>query len=209
MAGHPLFAALYDRMTARAERAGLADLRASVVAPAVGRTLELGAGTGANAAHYPAAVSQLVLTEPDQHMARRLRDKLAGAPPAPSYEVVEAGAERLPFDDASFDTVVCTLVLCTVGDPAVACGEVARVLRPAGRLLLLEHVRDPGSLGRWQDRLRRPWGWVAGGCQPNRDTRATLAAAGFDISALEPAALPAAPPLVRPAIRGAATPRSG
>ena len=79
MAGHPLFAALYDRMTARAERAGLADLRASVVAPAVGRTLELGAGTGANAAHYPAAVSQLVLTEPDQHMARRLRDKLAGA----------------------------------------------------------------------------------------------------------------------------------
>lgn len=209
MAGHPLFAALYDRMTARAEHAGLADLRASVVAPAVGRTLELGAGTGANAAHYPAAVSRLVLTEPDPHMARRLRDKLAGAPPAPSYEVVEAGAERLPFDDASFDTVVCTLVLCTVGDPAAVCGEVARVLRPAGRLLLLEHVRDPGALGRWQDRLRRPWGWVAGGCHPNRDTRATLAAAGFDISALEPAALPAAPPLVRPAIRGAATPRSG
>ena len=190
MAGHPLFAALYDRMTARAEHAGLADLRASVVAPAVGRTLELGAGTGANAAHYPAAVSRLVLTEPDPHM-------------------VEAGAERLPFDDASFDTVVCTLVLCTVGDPAAVCGEVARVLRPAGRLLLLEHVRDPGALGRWQDRLRRPWGWVAGGCHPNRDTRATLAAAGFDISALEPAALPAAPPLVRPAIRGAATPRSG
>ena len=75
---------------------------------------------------------------------------------------------------------------------------------------MLEHVREPEArLGRWQDRLRRPWGWVAGGCHPNRDTRATLAAAGFDISALEPAALPAAPPLVRPAIRGAATPRSG
>lgn len=211
MAGHPLFAALYDRMTARAEQAGLADLRASVIAPASGRTLELGAGTGANAAHYPQAVTELILTEPDPHMARRLREKLADAPPGPPYEVVEAGAERLSFDDASFDTVVCTLVLCTVGDPARACAEIARVLRPGGRLLLLEHVRDPaaGTLGTWQDRLRRPWGWVAGGCHPNRDTSATLAAAGFEVAALEPTALPAAPPLVRPAIRGAVPRSSG
>ena len=118
MSGHPLFAALYDRMTARAERAGLADLRTSVIAPATGRTLELGAGTGANAQHYPGSVTELVLTEPDPHMARRLRDKLAARPPRPPWEVVEAGAERLPFDDASFDTVVVTLVLCTVGDPS-------------------------------------------------------------------------------------------
>lgn len=211
MPGHPLFAALYDRMTARAEQAGLADLRASVIAPASGRTLELGAGTGANATHYPAAVSGLVLTEPDPHMARRLREKLAAAPPPVPYEVIEASAERLPFDDAGFDTVVSTLVLCTVGDPARACAEIARVLKPDGRLLLLEHVRDPhgGSLGAWQDRLRRPWGWLAGGCHPNRDTGATLAAAGFDLAALEPAALPAAPPLVRPAIRGAVSRSSG
>jgi ubiquinone/menaquinone biosynthesis C-methylase UbiE len=198
-------------MTARAERAGLADLRASVLAASAGRTLELGAGTGANAPRYPAAVTELVLTEPDPHMARRLREKLAAAPPPFDYEVVESGAERLPFDDDSFDTVASTLVLCTVADPARTAREVARVLRPDGRLLLLEHVRDPrdGSLGRWQDRLRRPWGWLAGGCHPNRDTVATLGVAGFDVSGLEPAELPAAPPLVRPAVRGSAAPPGG
>jgi hypothetical protein len=84
-------------------------------------------------------------------------------------------------------------------------------VRPDGRLLLLEHIRDPGdgSLGRWQGQLRTRWGRVAGGCAPNRDTRATLAAAGFDVTALEPAALPTPPPLVRPARRGSATPSSG
>jgi ubiquinone/menaquinone biosynthesis C-methylase UbiE len=211
MAGHPLFAALYDRMTARAERAGLADLRGSVLAAAAGRTLELGAGTGANAPRYPAAVTELVLTEPDPHMARRLREKLVASPPGVGYEVVETGAEALPFDDDSFDTVASTLVLCTVPDPAKVAREIARVLRPGGSLLLLEHVRDPddGGLGRWQDRLRRPWGWLAGGCHPNRDTVATLAAAEFDVSGLEPAELPAAPPIVRPAVRGSATPPGG
>ena len=211
MAGHPLFAALYDRMTARAERAGLADLRAGVLAGASGRTLELGAGTGSNAAHYPAAVTELVLTEPDPHMARRLREKLSSSPPPFQYEVVEAGAESLPFADDSFDSVASTLVLCTVDDPARTVSEVARVLRPGGGLLLLEHVRDPasGRLARWQDRLRRPWGWFAGGCHPNRDTAATLRGAGFDVSALESAQLPGAPPFVRPAIRGSAAPPSG
>ena len=140
-----------------------------------------------------------------------MREKLSSSPPPFQYEVVEAGAESLPFADDSFDTVASTLVLCTVDDPARTVSEVARVLRPGGGLLLLEHVRDPasGSLGAWQDRLRRPWGWFAGGCHPNRDTASTLRGAGFDVSALEPAQLPGAPPLVRPAIRGSAAPPSG
>jgi ubiquinone/menaquinone biosynthesis C-methylase UbiE len=211
MAGHPIFAALYDRMLAGTERAGLAEMRAAVLARAAGRTLELGAGTGANATHYPAAVTEVVLTEPDPHMARRLRDKLAAEPPGFGHEVVETGAESLPFDDDSFDTAVSTLVLCTVADPARVTAEVARVLRPGGSLLLLEHVRGPaeGRLGRWQDRLERPWGWVAAGCHPNRDTAATLSAAGFDVSGLEPGELPKAPPLVRPMIRGAVGSASG
>jgi ubiquinone/menaquinone biosynthesis C-methylase UbiE len=173
--------------------------------------LELGAGTGANAVHYTDAVTSLVLTEPDPHMARRLRAKLAADPPPFEYEVVETGAEALPAADRSIDTVVSTLVLCTVDEPERAAAEVARVLAPGGRLLLIEHVRDPTGrrLASWQDRLQRPWGWVAGGCHPNRDTRATLAAAGFDLGGLEPAELPAVPPLVRPAVRGVATPASG
>jgi ubiquinone/menaquinone biosynthesis C-methylase UbiE len=211
MAGHPIFAAIYDRMLAGTEKAGLAEMRADLLAQATGRTLELGAGTGANAAHYPPAVSEAVFTEPDPHMVRRLRNKIAAGRPAFAYEVVETGAEHLPFEDGSFDTVISTLVLCTVDDPARTAAEVARVLRPAGTLLLLEHVRDPdeGRLSRWQDRLERPWGWMAAGCHPNRDTAATLRTAGFDVSGLEPAELPKAPPLARPMIRGSVTSTTG
>ena len=114
-------------------------------------------------------------------MARRLRARVADA--GRPVEVVEAPAERLPFEDARFDTAVVTLVLCTVNEPAQALDEIARVLKPGGRLLFLEHVRAPDASGlvRWQDRLERPWGWIAGGCHPNRDTVAAaggLAAAG-------------------------------
>jgi ubiquinone/menaquinone biosynthesis C-methylase UbiE len=207
MSGHPIFAAVYDRMTAAAERGELGEQRAALLARARGRTLELGAGTGANLVHYTSAVAELVVTEPDPHMARRLRDRLATEPPPFPTEVAEVGAEELPFPDDSFDTVAATLVLCTVGDPVRTAAEIARVLRPGGSLLVLEHVRDPddGRLGGWQDRLRRPWGWVAGGCHPNRNTAATLAAAGFDTSGLEPTTVAEFPFLVRPMVRGSVT----
>jgi ubiquinone/menaquinone biosynthesis C-methylase UbiE len=205
---HRFFAAIYDRMLAGTERAGLREMRAEIVGEASGRTLELGAGTGLNLSHYTDAVTELVLTEPDRFMARRLRDRVDAEPPAPSsVEVVETPAESLPFDDASFDTAVATLVFCTVEDSSRAAREVGRVLKPEGRLLYLEHVRDPdeGRLARWQDRLERPWGWFGAGCHPNRDTGATLSGAGFELRA-QPGRLPKAPPWVRPLIRGSATP---
>lgn len=209
MPGHRFFAAVYDRMMAGTEKAGLSDLRAQLLTAASGRVLELGAGTGLNLSHYPEGVTELVLTEPDPFMAKRLRGRVADTRPPFEVEVVEAGAERLPFDDRSFDTVVGTLVLCTVGDPERTASEVARVLRPDGKLLLIEHVRaGDESRARWQDRLERPWGWLAGGCHPNRDTAATLSTS-FDVSALESDALPGfSPPLVKPLIRGAARPLS-
>jgi ubiquinone/menaquinone biosynthesis C-methylase UbiE len=206
MRGHRLFAALYDRMLAGTERAGLTEMRAGLLSGARGRTLELGAGTGLNLRHYPEAVDELVLTEPDPHMARRLRGRLAEEPPlAHSVVVVEAAAESLPFDAASFDTAVCTLVLCSVDDPPRAAAEVARVLRPGGRLLYLEHVRgDERSLARWQDRLERPWGWIGAGCHPNRATGETLIASGLIVERLERERMPKAPPIVRPLIVGTA-----
>ncbi len=181
-------------------------MRAELLGEARGRTLELGAGTGHNLAHYPGSVSELVLTEPDPHMARRLRRRLAALPPdGVSATVVEAPAEALPFDDASFDSFVATLVLCTVEDPERAAREIVRVLRPGGRLLVLEHVRSgQASLARWQDRLERPWGWLAGGCHPNRDTTRALGSAGLDTSSLGPARMPKTVPIVRPMVRGAA-----
>jgi ubiquinone/menaquinone biosynthesis C-methylase UbiE len=198
------FAVIYDAMLKGTEEAGLADLRHRLLAQAGGATLELGAGTGANLGHYTDAVTELVLTEPSEHMAKRLRAKLAEAGRA--AEVVNAPAERLPFEDGRFDTVVGTLVLCTADDPAAAVREAQRVLRPGGQLLFLEHVRgDEPKLARWQDRLEGPWQYLAAGCHPNRDTLATIKASGLTVDSVESETLPKSPPLVRPLIVGRAT----
>jgi ubiquinone/menaquinone biosynthesis C-methylase UbiE len=208
MPGHRLFAAVYDRMLSAQEKAGLRDMRAELLAGARGRVLELGAGTGLNLDHYGDAVTELVLTEPDPHMAKRLRSRVDAAELSFPVEVVEAGAESLPFEDRSFDTAVSTLVFCTIPDARRAADEAARLLKPDGQLLLLEHVRgeEGGRLTRWQDRLERPWGWLGAGCHPNRDTAATLSAR-FDVSGLAQDRLPgSAPPIVKPLIRGAVRP---
>jgi ubiquinone/menaquinone biosynthesis C-methylase UbiE len=208
MPGHRLFAAVYDRMMAAQEKAGLREMRAELLAGARGRVLELGAGTGLNFPHYPAAVTELVLTEPDPHMAKRLRRRVKSTKVPFGVEVIEAEAERLPFEDSSFDTAVSTLVFCSVHNAPQSAAEVARLLKPDGQLLLLEHVRgtEGSRLTRWQDRLERPWGWVGAGCHPNRDTAATLSA-GFDVSGLQEDRFPgSAPPIVKPLIRGAARP---
>lgn len=208
MPGHPIFAALYDRVFAASEKAGLREMRAALLAGAHGRVLELGAGTGLNLDHYGDSVTELVLTEPDPHMAKRLREKLAAEATPFEVNVVETGAEQLPFDDRSFDCVTATLVFCTIPDPEAAAAEVLRVLKPDGALLLIEHVRgeEGGRLSRWQDRLERPWGWIAAGCHPNRDTVSTLGAV-FDVSALQQDGFPGpVPPLAKPLVRGVATP---
>jgi SAM-dependent methyltransferase len=208
---HPIFARFYDRMTAGTERAGLAEMRRELLVSATGRTLELGAGTGHNLAHYTDAVTELVLAEPEPNMARQLRDQLQQTPGlAGRASVIDAPAESLPFDDASFDTVVATLVLCTVEDPGRALAEARRVLVEGGRLIFLEHVRAKSRrLAWWQDRLERPWGFLAGGCHPNRATDQLLAGAGFWIDSIERQKLPKAPPIVRPLVRGIARRPSG
>ena len=198
-----LFAALYDRALEASEEAGLRELRRGLLAEAEGRVVEVGAGTGANLDLYPPAVADLTLVEPDPKMSRRLRRRLAGS--GRPAVVLEAPAERLPFEDGSFDAAVLTLVLCTVPDPAAALAELARVLRPGGRLLFLEHVRaeDP-ELARRQDRWERPWRFLADGCRCNRDTLAAIAAARFELQAVEHGRTPKAPAIVEPLVRGSA-----
>ncbi len=197
------FATVYDRGLRATEEAGLREMRRETLAGASGRTLDLGAGTGVNVGLFPPAVSELVLVEPDPHMLKKLRAKLRGA--GEGVTVIEAGAESLPFAAGSVDTVVFTLVLCTVPDPTAALAEAARVLRPGGRLLFVEHVRsrDPG-LARWQDRLEGPWRFVGDGCHCNRDTVATIEASPFELERVEHDRLPKAVPIVRPLARGSA-----
>ena len=197
------FSALYDRFVKGTEDAGLRDMRRQVLARASGRTVDVGAGTGGNLGLFPPEVTELVFAEPDPHMVKRLLPKLAASGLA--GEVVEAPAEDLPFEDASFDTVVFTLVLCTVPDQAAALAEAARVLRPGGRLLFVEHVRsEEDGLARWQDRLERPWHFFADGCHCNRDTVSAIEASGFTVGDVTRTELPKSPPIVRPLAMGSA-----
>src|SRR3954451_7895326 len=111
------FSAAYDRGFKASEDAGLREMRRELLAQARGRVLELGAGTGLNLEHYPEQIEGLTLVEPDPYMTKQLREKLANSGRSAEISVVEAPGEALPFPEDSFDTVVVTLVLCTVPDP--------------------------------------------------------------------------------------------
>jgi len=205
--GKRLFAACYPRIVALAENAGQRETRRGLISQAAGRTLEIGAGHGLNVPHYGGGVSELVISEPNPHMLRRLRRALDGAvPDVGSWSVVAAGAEALPFDAASFDTVVCTFVLCSVADPRGVLAEVARVLRPGGRLLFLEHVRarDGTALARFQDLVARPHSRIGAGCHPNRRTWQLIEDSALSVERLEHGRQPRAPATVRPTIIGSA-----
>jgi ubiquinone/menaquinone biosynthesis C-methylase UbiE len=199
-----VFAAMYDRMMASTERDGLSARRSELLAQASGDVLEIGGGTGVNLTHYGDGVTSLTVAEPEAPMVKRLEAHIADR--RPGTRLVQAPAEKLPFEDDSFDVVVSTLVLCTVGDQPQALRELRRVLKPGGRLLFIEHVRseDP-KLAKWQDRLLPLNVRVGHGCHCNRATLDGIRAAGFDVTDVEHGSLAHAPPLVRPLIAGVAT----
>jgi ubiquinone/menaquinone biosynthesis C-methylase UbiE len=190
-------AAVYDRGARRVEEAGLAERRRALLASLEGDVLEVGAGTGINLEHYPDG-ARLVLLEPDPHMRRRLEERLVSS--GRRAEIVAAPAETLPFSDASFDAVVSTLVLCSVGDLERALLEIRRVLRPDGRLALIEHVRGEGPRALLQEVIAPPSRLLLA-CSPNRRTADAIRAASF---AFEPETfdLKGGPPWTKPAVQG-------
>ena len=199
------FAAMYDRGLKATEENGLGAMRAELLAEARGRVVEIGAGTGVNLDLYGPAVEDLTLIEPDPHMGARLRQRLEDRDGTVPARLVAAPAEAMPFGEDSFDTAVATLVLCTVPDPVATIGELARVLKPGGKLLFIEHVRsEDADRARWQDRLEKPWRFIADGCYCNRDTSATLGASPFQIETIDQTRMPKAAAIVRPLIRGTA-----
>jgi ubiquinone/menaquinone biosynthesis C-methylase UbiE len=202
------FAAGYDRFMAGTEKAVLRAHRKTLINRVRGSVLEVGGGTGANLSFYGEGIEELVITEPEGPMARRLERKLAGYS-LPAL-VMRAPAEELPFEEQSFDFVVSTLVLCTVDEPAQALGEIRRVLRPSGQLVFLEHIRsDEPGLARWQDRLHGAWARIGHGCHCNRPTLEHIERAGFSIAELEHDRMRRAPPIVRPLVAGVARGGSG
>jgi ubiquinone/menaquinone biosynthesis C-methylase UbiE len=207
VAGGAFGTLIYEPFLWLGERRGMRDRRRRLLADARGQVLEIGAGTGLNYAHYdPAQVEELVLAEPVAEMAARIETKLEAEarPLTARTRVALTPAERLPFDDASFDTVVSTMVLCTVTDPERALEEVRRVLRPAGRLLFCEHVLSgSGRLARWQQRLAAPWAAFAAGCRCDRDTVETIATK-LELGPIRKERWRGMPAIVKPLVVGAA-----
>jgi ubiquinone/menaquinone biosynthesis C-methylase UbiE len=192
---------LYDLMAGRAERRGIGERRRTLLADLEGEVLEVGSGTGASLPYYERA-ARVVALEPDGSMAGRLPGRIAEA--HVPVEVVSAKAESLPFPDETFDAAVSAFVLCSVEDPATVLAEVRRVLKPNGRLVLLEHVRGEGRTASWQRRVTPLHRRLAGNCHLDRDSRATVAAAGFDVTGVERTHLPGTHALVRPGVQGVA-----
>ena len=199
--GSGLSARLYDPFLWWGEKSGLSKKRDRLLAAARGDVLEIGAGTGLNLAHYPPDLDRLVVSEPEQHKADLLLKRAARL--GLDAEFVRASAEALPFEDDSFDTVVATLVFCTVAEPEGAIAEVKRVLRPGGSWLFIEHIRsDRPAIGRIQDRIARPWAAVADGCRCNRRTIEMMEAGGFEVELKSVADKALMPPIARPIVAG-------
>lgn len=178
-----LFLRLYDRFMIPMERVGLGKIRRQLLQKAQGQVLEVGSGTGINFAYYQHA-EKVIAIEP-QPMMRAQSVKRAEEAPVP-IEVIEARGEELPFSDNTFDTVVATLVFCTIPDPVKALHEVRRVCKPDGQILIFEHVRiNHPVLGRLQDGLTPVWKQLCDGCHLNRNTLQLIQQAGFEVTCIE------------------------
>ncbi len=180
---HPRFAAFYEWMTQLASCRRVSDpVRRELVSQASGVVLEIGAGTGLNFPFYtPERCERVEAVEPDPAMLRYARQRLESA--HLPITLTSASIEALPFADQTFDSVVVTLVLCSVADPLQGLQEILRVLRPGGTLLLLEHVRAQGAVpARLQDALVPVTTRLFGNCHWNRDTAQLLQDAGFRIT---------------------------
>jgi len=184
--GHKWFAAAFDTMNriTGTETKFLAKHRPHIAGEATGHVLEVGAGTGANLPYF-AKAEKVVATEPDPYMLERARKRLAELG-VTNIELAEHPAEQLPFEDASFDSAVSTMVFCSVRDPKKALAEIRRVLKPSGSFRFIEHVRPDGGLkARIFDAVTPVWGWFGAGCHPNRRTLESMQEARFEVAELK------------------------
>ncbi|MEA3363322.1 MAG: class I SAM-dependent methyltransferase [Thermodesulfobacteriota bacterium] len=199
-----LMAKSYDYAMRSTEKRCLQKWRKELLAQADGELLEIGAGTGVNLPHYPGRVSQIILSEPDAQMRKYLQRKTEQLQ-KDRFNITSWGAESIEMPDSSFDTIVSTLVLCSVPNLEVSLKEIHRLLRPNGVLLFLEHVisKHP-STRTWQHRIEPFWSLCAGNCRLTRDTAAAIHASGLKIEQLTEAPMAGTPTFVRGTIRGAA-----
>ncbi|MDX2481648.1 MAG: class I SAM-dependent methyltransferase [Desulfuromusa sp.] len=199
-----LMAKSYDYAMRSTEKKCLYGWRKELLSQASGDLLEIGAGTGVNLQHYPESVTQIVLSEPDAQMRKKLQRKTVETQ-KDRFHITDWGADSIEMPDASFDTIVSTLVLCSVPSLETSLKEIYRLLRPDGTFLFLEHVisNHPSTLT-WQHRIEPFWSLCAGNCRLTRDTAAAIHATGLKIEQLTEAPMTGTPAFVRRTIRGAA-----
>ena len=196
-----LFATGYDLLNSGVE-GRVVPYRKRTAGNACGDVLEIGGGTGANLPYYPEDAN-ITFIEPDAHMVRKLRRNIVRH--KRDVTVVQQGGESLPFADASFDTVVTTLVLCMVHDADAVVREARRVLKPCGAFLFYEHVISPRRRGRWwQHKLNPAWKCLTTGCNLDRDITASIRNAGFASVEVEAFDLSVRLPVTIPNIVGTA-----
>lgn len=196
---HKFFARMYPQAAATADARGGAEHRRRLLAGLQGRVIEIGAGHGANFAHYPASVTEVVAVEPEPDLRAKAAEAASSAPVP--VRVVEGTADALPVEDAGFDAAVFSLVLCTVPDQGRALAEARRALRPGGDLRFYEHVVDEKPMAARLERLLDAtiWPRVAGGCHTARDTESAIRSAGFDVTDVD--RFPFRPGALMPPIR--------
>lgn len=201
-----LIAHFYDRCMASTEDACLAQWRKELLSQVNGHVLEVGSGTGVNIDFYPEQGIQLVMSEPDNNMRKKLLAKVATKINQRNITVIDEAAEHMSATDNTYDYVVCTLVCCSVGHLQTALEEIHRVLKPGGRFVFLEHVLAQPSSRKyyWQNVVTPLWRKLAGNCHLNRDTEAEIIATGFELDDINRQDMITAFPLVKPTIRGVA-----
>jgi SAM-dependent methyltransferase len=200
--GNPLFPYIYRFGQPMFDRLFYNRYRRAAIAHASGRLLMVGLGPGTDLKFVPPAVTSVSAVEPVAAF-RRAAARIARRRGI-SADIVDGMGESIPFPDNSFDSVHIGLVLCSVDDVAATLGEIRRVLAPGGKLVVLEHVRGDGAMGRFQDLVAKPWSWLAAGCEPNRRTVDSIAAAGFDTTGLRSIRTPVPFPC-KPHLQGIAT----
>jgi len=197
-------ATTYDFFMESTERRCLGAWRGEILAAAKGSVLEIGAGTGINLPYFPEQLTSLLMCEPDPQMRRKLIGKVAGANRI-DIAISACSAERIDMPDESFDTIVSTLVLCSVNSLQSSLKEAYRLLKPGGALIFMEHIIAADSKTKlWQRRIEPFWKICAGDCHLTRDTATAIKVTGFQIEQLTEDSMTGAPNFVKRTIRGLA-----
>jgi ubiquinone/menaquinone biosynthesis C-methylase UbiE len=171
----------------------LGKYRRRALETARGKVLEVGFGTGLNLPYYPQSVSEIMAIDSENLLADKTARRIKEAA-VPVHFVQLDASGRLPFADATFDSIITTWTLCSIEEVAAALAEMRRLLKPEGQYIFLEHGRsEDAKTARWQDRFNPIEKAIGAGCNINRPIDRLIKTAGFEIETLKRFVMPKTP----------------